>query len=282
MLTSVEVSGVRPSLDPLELLIAGSADSPIQIKEITGLEPVNAAITSSEYSNMEGEAPGGVSVGKRNIVFTFGLNPDWATQTMEELRQELYKYFMPKLDVRLDFFSTHLPDVYIWGVVESMIPNMFSADPEIQVSILCLLPDFLAAAETVVASSVVNGTRTIDIEYAGTKPCGVVVKIDTNPANVSYTGNLNFDMTWVNTDEFDINGVTIDGTYYFELSTVPGDKYVRKVTVANPAVYTSLLNLVVGVPDWFMLYPGDNEFKLVATETGQDLFITYRARYGGL
>ena len=87
--------GLRSLVPTLPLLEDGDAGSdPIQVIGIDGLGPVKAAITTAPFGAFDGEAYVGASVGKRNIVLTIGLHPDWAIQTIEELRQLLYNYFM--------------------------------------------------------------------------------------------------------------------------------------------------------------------------------------------
>ena len=136
MLTQVDVYGAVNSATALPLSGAGVYGDPVQIKKIDGLGPVKADIQTATYGAINREYLTGKFYGKRNIVLTLGLNPDWATQTVEELRQLLYAYFTPTQQVELRFQSTHLPEVNIFGYVESMDPNIFSADPEIDVSII--------------------------------------------------------------------------------------------------------------------------------------------------
>jgi hypothetical protein len=124
-------------------------DSPLQIKNVAGAGPVKSEIATGSLAEIDGEYFTGSSTPKRNLVLTIGLNPDWATQTIESLRALVYKAFMVKNEVHLRFYSTHLPTCAINGHVESAEPNIFSRDPEFQVSIICPQPDFLAVALTV-------------------------------------------------------------------------------------------------------------------------------------
>jgi hypothetical protein len=78
-------------------------------------------------------------------VLTLGLNPNWVDQTVASLRRVLYRYLMPEAWTKLRFFSDDMPTVDIEGYVESFDPNMFTQDPEIQVSIICPKPDFIEA-----------------------------------------------------------------------------------------------------------------------------------------
>src|SRR6266542_614762 len=151
MITQMKVTNPRVASSPLPVVSLGTeATDPIQIKNIEGLGPVDATVNTAQYGSIDGEFYNGSVVGKRNIVLTVGLNPNYASQSMEFLRQCLYQYFMPKSAVSLRFASTHMPEVSIDGVVESFEPNMFSKDPEIQVSIICPQSEFVAVIPTAI------------------------------------------------------------------------------------------------------------------------------------
>jgi hypothetical protein len=144
MLTKVEVIG--SSTGTLSIVLAGQGA--VQIRDISGLEPVKAEITSVP-SNKDGDLFQNARLGTRNIVFQFGLNPNWVDQTMSSLRRVLYTHFTPKTWRTLRFHSDDMPTVQIGGYVESLEPNMFSQDPEIQVSVICLKPNFIGPNSTI-------------------------------------------------------------------------------------------------------------------------------------
>lgn len=137
MLTYVKVVGSSTG----DLLIALDGQGPIQIRDISGLEPVKAEIISVP-SNQDGELFQHARVGKRNIIFKLGLNPNWVDQTMSTLRRLLYTHFLPKASISLWFYSDDITQVGIRGYVESNEPNRFSQDPEVQISVICLKPNF--------------------------------------------------------------------------------------------------------------------------------------------
>lgn len=282
MLTQLIVSTYGGDGDPLELpLVSDGAIllAPFQIQKIDGIGPVKANINTSQFGDFDGEAFYGSSIPKRNIVLTMGLNPDWADQTVEGLRQELYKWFMPKLRTKLKFVSTHLPTCEIDGYVESLEPNIFSKDPEIQISIICPTPDFIASAATELDLEV--GTLTL-IDYIGTVPTGLVVALTS-----AYTGG--FELLFWDRDanpEFEVEAgrfyieLAIDATHSFELSSVVGNKFVQYVETATGDITTALPDLNLD-SDWPQLLPGPNTFLENADSviTGT---ITYFARFGGL
>jgi hypothetical protein len=280
VLTVVDVFGLQPDVH-LSLPFAGAEDEPIQIKDVKGLEPVKAAISTSPYGVIQGEAITGTSIGKRNIVLTLGLNPDWAEQTVEALRLLLYRYFMPQLPVTLRFTSTHLPTCQIDGVVEDMQPNIFAKDPEYQISVICGRPEFTSIEE-----SVVNGTvdttldAMVEIDYEGSAPTGMVVLVQYSSSRATYTGELTAhaeSLLYPSTD-FVLGEVTIEEDHAVQISSVPGDKYVH--TVSDP-VENLLVEIQSGY-EWPMLYPGQNKFQMLAELDGQRWRMTYFTKFGGL
>lgn len=288
MLYAVDVFGVDSSIT----LNLREATGPIHIKDIDGLGPVKASIATTPFASSDGEAILGKNVGKRNIVFKFGLNPDWIAQTNEELRKLLYTYFMPTFPVTLQFSTTHLPLVQIVGTVEDLVPNMFSSDPEVQVSIICERPAFVAVAESEVNGTTFVAASDAAIEaavgsfvYEGNQPAGGVIKVETNLAHTFYLGEMNIYTQKgsgpldIYGSLFQIEGVNIDDPRYFELSSVPGSKHVKDT---DGTTETNLLNVVTGDFVWPTFWPGNNRFGIRTTTAGLDWSLTYFARYGGL
>jgi Phage tail protein RIFT-related domain len=281
VLTRLEVLGLRSLVPTLPLDEDGVAgNDPIQVLDIQGLQPVKASITTTPFGAFDGEAYVGSSVGKRNIVLTIGLNPNWAIQTIEELRQLLYNYFMPKLLVQLRFHSSNFPVVKIEGYVESVEPNIFVKTPTMVVSIICPEPDFLAVDLTTVTGITNDGTDWDDILYIGSVETGFNLQITqavgtpgTNTIQISLTGqyapqvfptkgNLTSDIRW-------------------EMSSIPGGKYIRSVSMVTGAVQNFLNDLAADAM-WPVLYPGPNKIAVVTPVVGQNWELTYYARFGGL
>lgn len=282
MLTKMEVFSSNPSAPELPLGGFMPNDDPIQVRSIDGLGPVKAEIASTELASGRGELYQGSSLPKRNIVMSLGLNPDWAENTMSTLRQKLYRYLLPQAWTKLRFFSDYLPTVDIEGYVESFEPNMFSQDPEIQISVLCHRPDFIEADTTVFEGTVDNGTTELEFEYIGTVPTGFELRVDRTVANPSYTGD--FEITVKSPTDpqvFEIDNVLVDTTKYFKLTTVEGNKRAQSIAFADGAV-TNLLSKVTDASVWPKLNPGMNVISVAATENDQAWSMAYFNRFGGL
>lgn len=283
MITRIEVFSAQPDAPALPLGGFFANTDPVQVRNIDGLGPVKADILSTQFATGDGELYQGSSVGKRNIVMTLGFNPDWEEQTMSSLRHQLYRYLLPKAWTKLRFFSDDMPTVDIEGYVESFEPNIFSQDPEVQVSVICPKPDFIEVDAIVYTGLVDDGTTVLEFEYEGTVETGFEVRIDQTPANVSYVGALQVLMQQEPEDAeiFIVSSITSNGTYYFKLSTIRNAKRVSKVALADGAV-TNLLQYVDDDSVWPSIKPGTNLFSMIAAENDQAWTMAFFNRFGGL
>ena len=282
MLRRLEVFSSNPSAPELPLGGFMPNDDPVQVRHIDGLEPVTAEVASTAFASGRGELLQGSSIGKRNIVLTLGLNPNWVDQTMTTLRHLLYRYLLPEAWTKLRFFSDELPTVDIEGIVESFQPNIFSQDPEIQVSVLCHKPDFIEADATIIEGTVDDGTTEYVFDYVGTVDTGFELRVDRTVANPSYTGGFTIvNRAPVDPQLFEVNPVTVDTTKYFKLSTVRNAKRVSTIAVADGET-TNLLSGVTDESVWPHLEPGENVVTVEASEPGQAWTLAYFNRFGGL
>jgi hypothetical protein len=275
VLTKLEVYGPLEDSDALELLLAPVEHQDYLILGIFGLNPVAASVSTTSYAASRGDFYGGSKTSKRNILLTLAPNPDDELD-VSDLRTALYEYFMPENHVRLRFFSEELPTCEIEGYVESFDPNMFSKDPEFQISVICPQPDFIAVAATVISGLV--GDPPEEFTYAGSIPTGFVLDVESSAGNTDYTGSIT---VTVDDKEIGVTETTVDAGDLFRVSTVIGEKYIRNVTVPG-GVATSLLGVLLADITWIQLTPGVHEVSVEGTETGQTWELSYFARYGGL
>lgn len=281
MLTKLEVLGLRSLVPTLPLTEDGDAGSdPIQVLGINGLGPVKAAITTAPFGAYDGEALSGMSVGKRNLVLTIGLHPDWAVQTIEELRQLLYNYFMPKLFVQLRFHSTNFPTVKIDGYVESMEPNIFVKTPTIEVSIICPSPDFIALDSTIITGITNDGSDYTEIDYSGSVSTGLLLTVSKSVGDPG-EDTIQINMTGEYVPLTFLARGNIDDDIQWELNTVPGGKFVRSVSQTYGTI-TNYLNDISYDASWPVLYPGVNRIAVITPVVGQNWELSYFTRFGGL
>lgn len=292
MLTQITVKNPEGSFDDLDLIF-GEVTEVFQILKADGLGPVTAQLATAPYSSSDGEFFTNSFTGKRNIVLTLGVNPDWETNDVASLRNLAYQYFMPKRRLELEFFTTHLvEDVGIVGYVESVEPNIFSKDPEIQVSIICPDPDFVALESYEFEGTITLLATEILTEYIGTVPTGFTFQVDSTVGNVTYDGILTVNSAPLYPEGTDLElreskmaqiswDVLVNATHSTKLDTRKGSKKITRFPVAGGAD-TNLLADIVGNPQWGLLYPGQNVITVTAGETGQAWTLTYTPRYGGL
>lgn len=282
MITKMEAFSPQPDAPALALAGFMPSNDPVHVFNIEGLGPVKAEITSTPFATGHGELFQGSATGKRNIVMTLGLNPDWEFQTMSSLRQLLYRYFMPEAWTKLKFISDHLPDCEIEGYVESFEPNMFSQDPEIQISIICPKPDFIESNSTIFYGTVDDGSVEIAYDYRGTVDTGLELRIDVTPANPSYSGDISVVATAFEVPQtFTVEDVLINTTKYFKLSSIRNAKRVQSVSVVD-GTPTNLLAKMTTDSIWPLIKPGENLLKVIGSETDLAYTLAYFNRFGGL
>jgi Phage tail protein RIFT-related domain len=282
VLTEVKAYSSWQSAPTLLLSNNGRAETDlIQIRNIDGLDPVKASVNTSAFGSVDGAAYTGSSVLSRNIVLTIHPNPDWDNWSYESLRRLLYAYFMPKSQTRLVFYSDDLPPVEISGIVESVTANPFSKDPEFLVSIICPIPYFTALdPEVITGQSVRSGGAVASIDYNGSIESGIHVEVSfVSGAAPTMIGIQIGDPT---ISYFTVNA-TVSSSMYFEMSSLPMQKFVQNVNIGS-GVITNLLSKVAvrEGSDWPILQPGENNFSVITDVGVQDWELTYFERFGGL
>lgn len=280
MLTKLQAYSSWTSAPELTLSDSGREETDlIQIRGITGLDPVKATVNTSPFGSVDGVAYTGSDVAFRNIVLTLHPNPDWDIWSFESLRRLLYSYFMPKQMTRLIFYSDDMPPVAISGIVEDTNVNPFSSDLELQVSIICPDPYFTALDPTVITGqSTRDNSNALDIQYNGSVEAGVNVEVTrvSDPAPTS----IGIQIGDPSSSYFNVVA-GVDASKYFAMNSIPGNKYVQNVSLTN-GVITNLLSKIQQASTWPTLQPGVNDFSVITDQGVQDFQLTYYERYGGL
>lgn len=277
MLTEVKAYSAWRSAPILQLDEDGRTETDlVQILNIEGIDPVKATVATSPYGSVDGTSYTGSSVLNRNIVLTIKPNPNWDTWTYENLRKLLYSYFMPKLVVRLVFYSDDFPPVEIYGVVEGVEGTIFSKEPTLQVSVVCPDPYFRAVNPTILTGQ--NGVLNT-FEYNGNVESGMVVKV----THVSGTPTtIGIQLGDPKETHFGVMA-NINSSKYFELSSIPMQKYVQNVNIGTGVIDNLLSNVYIQEGSlWPSLQPGTNEFRVITDAGVQDYQLIFYERFGGL
>jgi Phage tail protein RIFT-related domain len=283
MLTEVKAYSSWQSAPELLLDGNGRAETDfIQIRNIDGLDPVKASVNTSPFGAIDGSSYTGSSVLSRNIVLTVRPNPNWANWTYESLRRLLYSYFMPKRPTRLVFYSDDMIPVAIEGIVESVEVNPFSNDPELLISVICPDPYFVALDPIVVTGQSIRAGGTVtEIDYNGTIESGIYVQVTHVSTPAPTTIQIQIGDPEIS---YFIVDASVGPSLYFEMSSVPMQKYVQNVNMST-GVITNLLSKVhiIEGSSWpTILQPGLNEFSVITNQGVQDWELRYFERFGGL
>lgn len=281
MLTKVEAYSAWNGAPTVVLNPTGREETDlIQVRDIQGLDPVKATINTSPFGSVDGVAFVGTNVPFRNIILTLHPNPDWMDWTFENLRRLLYLYFMPKLEVKLIFYSDDIPTVEISGYVESCDANPFTKDPQLIVSIICPDPYFTAVDPTVITGVSGDGVFPTFIDNNGSIESGFVLEVVKN-ANPDVLSSVTVQIGDPSLQTFKVTTVVNDA-YKFAMSSVIGKKYVQKIATAD-GVITDLYQKITDGYIWPILLPGENAFSVITDAPGkQNWTLTYYERLGGL
>lgn len=273
MLTLVEARNMQGALLslPLDNVVGGYS-----LRDALGLDPVKATIVSSSFAGVDGAQYQTSRREERNIKLKLGFEPDYVMSSVRDLRLKAYNFFMPKSKVDLRFYDSSGLVVNISGYVESCETPLFTDEPGVDVSILCLDSDFLDSTSTVMNGSSTPDTTEDLYHYAGSVETGINFVFNINRALTEFTiyhrgpdgllRSMDFADSFVNGDILTIN-------------TVTGSKVV---TLTRAGSTSSLLRAKSPQSGWLELLPGDNYIRVYATGAGIPFTITYTTRYGGL
>lgn len=273
MLNEVEVLTAQGNL--LTMVLDDISDG-IAIQNIDGLDPVKATIVSSSFANLDGTQYHASRREDRNIKLKLGLEPDWAIENVSDVRQRVYNYFMPKTALALTFRTSEGLDVDISGRVESCESALFSAEPAMDISVICFDSDFVDPVPVVIAGATVDDTTNIDIEYGGSVETGVTITLEIDRTLTEFT------IYSVSSDgilrQMDFAAAMENGDT-LTIVTTPGNKSAMISSGGSP---TSILYGVSPQANWIELQPGTNTFRIYAEGDPIPYTVTYNNRYGGL
>jgi len=273
MLTLVEV---RTSQGDLLGISLDDISDGFVIENIEGLDPVKATLVSSSFARMDGEQYQSSRRETRNIKIRLGLEPDYVTGTVRDLRRRLYTFFMPKSVVNLKFYMSSGLIVDIAGRVESFETPLFTKEPAVDISVVCFDPDFISPTPgTLSGVSTATMTETL-LHYDGSVESGIVIVLPINRTISALTiyhrppdGTLRL---------LDFSAPLIAGDN-LTISTVVGDK---RAQMTRSGTVSSVLYGVSPQSSWIELLPGDNYIRVYALGAGIPFDLGYKNRYGGL
>lgn len=275
MITQLEVHTLQGTqlVLPLDDISSG-----IVVQGIDGLDPVKATLVSSNFAGLDGAQYQTSRREPRNIKLSLGLEPDYVETSVQDLRNTLYLFLMPKSEVTLRFIMSDGLSIDIVGRVESFDSTLFDKEPSVDISFMCFDPDFHKTEMDSISGVSTDDEESLGllIPYTGSVETGMLlsmyvsgdvsdITIYNRPPDNSYR-SLDFSFALENEDRVDI-------------STVTGNKYAR---VTRDGVTVSALYGVSQRSNWILLLPGDNYLKVYVEGSEVQFSVQYTTRYGGL
>jgi hypothetical protein len=273
VLTICEVSNAQSGT--LSLNILDSSNGYV-VKEIDGLNPVAAVLTTSSMAQRDGAQSQNARRDIRNITIKLGLEPDYVSNSVQSLRSDLYNWFTTAALVDLAFYLDDVLFVVTSGQVETNDNNMFSADPEVDISILCYDPDFYAPDGVTVSEDTVTDTVTTTIDYPGTSDTGVIFTLNVDRTLTDFTVYNTTPDSIVQV--FDVSGSFVSGDVV-TINTIPGQ---RGMTLTRAGVTASVMYYVNDGEAWITLKKGPNLFRALAAGDGIPYTVDYIPAYGAI
>ena len=273
MLSKVEVTNVRGEILALPLTDFSAG---YLVRDIQGLNPVKASLTSSSMAQIDGVQPQASRRDTRNITMKLELKPNFNDNSVVSLRRNLYAYMLPKAVVGLGFYFDEVLFAVTTGTMESLENNMFTSDPEMDASIICADPDFYGPNVITVDGSTVADSTTQTISYEGTSDAGIIftLSVDRTIAGFSLY-NTKPDGT---SQIFNFVGALVDGDVV-TITSIPRQKSAINVHSGTPE---SVLFGVDSSSTWIDLGNGDNDFRAAVSGDPIDYTIQYTPKYAGL
>jgi hypothetical protein len=273
MLTMVTIQNAQG--DTLNLPLADFSNGYV-VKDIQGLDPGKASLTSSSFAQLDGAQFQNARREPRNITMKLGFLPDYTIASVADLRTDLYRYVMPKTKVKLGFHTDGdlfaITDAYI----ENADSNMFSAEPEIDISALCYDPDLYAPDPVPVSLTTTSTMTQANIVYDGTSETGIIFSL-TCPRNIDSIGLYNLRPDGIQ-NAIIIAGPILSGDI-LTVSTVAGNK---SVNITRAGLTFSALYWLDLTSTWISLQQGINQFRAYVTGTPAPCTLTYTPKYGGI
>lgn len=279
MITSIEIPGTGVVFPIFDV----SPNDPMYVRKINeeGLGPVDAAVNTRGYDDVDGEYYIGSAIGKRNIVLTLGINDVDAALNI------LYAWLRPKSGVKLQFNILGKDPVHIDGIVESAPFDRFSQDLEGTISIICPNPNFYNPTSLTVTGDS-SGKVATDAHYDGNADAGFdfVLQIGSTP----FSGDLQIEhrnpfmgISWVRT--LRLNDIAIANDREIHINTEVGKKRVESRPVGDLVeVDNDLLPFMDPFSWWLTLFPGENDITVVTPGqfTAMTWQLTYIEKFGGI
>lgn len=253
----------------------GDLSSGYVVKEVTGLDPVKATLVSTSFAQQDGSQYQSSRRESRDIQIRIGMDMRYG-RSVQDLRRDLYQWFMPKRPINLRFYTTNTPVLHISGRVESLETAIFSREPEVVVTITCFDPDFYDPTEVIISGLSTATTSEFVVDYAGSIETGIVFTFKPNRSIDAFAIYHRSEVSQTSSFSFSEDLVAGD---ILTVVTVSGQK---QVLLTSGSQSTSLLRGVSAFSNWITLTPGLNYLRVYATGASIPYDLKYTTKYGAL
>lgn len=273
MLTMVEVLNERGESLKLSLL---DPTNGYLLHAMDGLDPGKASVSSSPFATLDGAQYQSSRREPRNPRMKLGLEPDYGTQTVQDLRMNLYRYMMPKSKVTMVYYIDDVAYAKVDAVVESLETPLFSKTPEALISFLCFDPDFYAVQSSVVSGTTTPTTLEKTINYGGSTPTGISLRLVINRALPEFMLYNRVAGDQIQSLEFSTPLAAGD---ILVISTIAREK---AATLERGGSRKSMLYGISPSSTWIQLQPGVNNLRVQAAGAAIPYTVAFTEKYGGL
>lgn len=274
MIISLEVSNPQGAL--LNLPFDDESGS-FFVESIEGLEPVKATLVSSGFAQLDGAQYQSSRREPRNIKIRLGLEPA-DTESVQDLRDRLYEFFMPKTQANLKFRLSGGTGASrdISGRIEEFLAPLFVKEPAADISLMCFDPDFYDPVSVVVEGATTDLQTPFVVAYPGTVETGFVFNLTVNRTLSAFT-------IYHTSPDGILN--SIDFTYPLlagDVLTISTAQGAKSIMLKRGNADSSVLYGMSAQSNWLELQQGDNSFRVYAVGAAVPFTMTYVAKYGGL
>lgn len=260
------------------------------VLRVDGLTPPKINVNTVKGSIHDGTFFNSASANARNIVITIQLAGE-----IEKNRAEIYRIFLLKKPCEI-YFKNVNRDVKITGYVEAIESDLFVAQEQMQISLICPRAYFEDVDETISDLSTIYDRFSFAFSIEVDEPIPIA-KISTVPvADVINAGEVETGAVFVVTFRdacswVRLHSVTTGEDYGVTLVFAAGDVLTintnvgeKAVTLTRNSIDVNAINYLDDGSKWLQLQPGANVFSYT-TSAGNDaaeIEIKSKNLYGGV
>lgn len=201
------------------------------IESIDGLGPVGSTLSSFDTPGADGVSIHRSRPGQRNLVFNLAHTQFSVGASVELLREDFYSKLTPGSKINVQLIRSGKPTLTTEGVIESVEPDIFTATPTLNVSVVCGSPYFMDGS---LKTATVKNQTQLDAfnKTLGSAPTEFEIRWENLPAGTNFIELRN------GTDDFlrfnDINRTSTSAVQYLLAVTFAG---IRKFSSDASIIY---------------------------------------------